>query len=201
MRDEFDPVALDVGFDAAPIPEVERAREEDAEKLKDKEFLREHRAKLLASQGLDPRDVDLRKPPKSPRPDFAIAAIYTLYVVPMAFWVFGVAPRGARLVALGIIAVAAVFLVLFWRTYVRAWKRQRRARAYVGTLLEKQRESDNTTFAVTGVFDGGRVELPYKIHRELVPGVRYRVHAPGTDEVAVDVAIDDDEPPRQGAYR
>jgi len=46
----------------------------------------------------------------------------------------------------------------------------------------------------------------YRLHANaagaLVPGVRYRVHAPGTDEVAVDVALDDDDAgKRRGAYR
>ena len=52
------------------------------------------------------------------------------------------------------------------------------------------------------VFEGGRIELPPRLYGALIPGVRYRVHAPETEDVAVDVAIDDEEPgARRSAYR
>lgn len=167
----------------------------DVTDVTDPEELRAHRAKLLASQSLDLADVDLKKPPKNPRADFAIGAIYALYGVLLAIWVFGPGEsKGVVWTGMVLAAVAFCVLVMFWRQYSRGWQRMRRSRVYVGKLVEKKADG--------AVFEGGEVELPRHIREELIPGVRYRVHAPETEDVAVDVALDDEEEPKKkSAYR
>lgn len=202
---DLEPVTVESDDDApfGRLPDVEREKEADAERLRDREVLREHREKLLASQSLTAKEMDIARPAKSPRADFAIAAIYTLYAVPMAVWVLGLGTsQGHFWTAAAIAAVAFCFLVMLWRQYSRAWLRIRRSRVYVGKLVEKRNERTSAEhFNVTAVFEGGEVELPWRIQKELIPGVRYRVHAPETEDVAVDVALDDEEPERRSAYR
>ncbi|MBS2020558.1 MAG: hypothetical protein JST00_47320 [Deltaproteobacteria bacterium] len=168
----------------------------------DPDELRVHRERLLRAQRLSRDDVDLRKPVKPPRAELAVAAIYTLYVVPVGVWVLGLGRSLGHLWAAAmIVAVASVFLALLWRTYVRSWKRTQRARVYEGVLVEKLSAAKGDVTPVA-VFEGGKIELPARLHRALIPGVRYRVHAPETEDVAVDVAIDDEEPgARRSAYR
>lgn len=182
-------------------PEDRIVETADEERL-DREALRAHRAKLLASQSLTVREMDLKNPPKSPRADLTIAAIYTLYVVPMTVWVMGLGTsQGHFWLATAIAATALCSLVLLWRQYSRAWQRIRRSRVYVGVLVEKQKVAGRDDLAALAVFEGGKIEIPQRLHDRLIPGVRYRVHAPETDDIAVDVALDDEEPAQRSAYR
>jgi hypothetical protein len=157
---------------------------------KDPAFLRVHRAELLAQQGL--RETDFARGDalrNATRRDFAVAAVYSSVAFVLSAWVVAVAKADHHLgVASLFISIVGLFVLLLWRNYFATRTAARRERAYEGVL-----ERTAGTYADNAVFEGGRVRLPPHIVKELVPGVRYRIHAAGTEDVAVDVALDDDE--------
>jgi hypothetical protein len=160
----------------------------------DREFLARHRAALLASQRIAAGDLAARA--RAPwRGDLVIASLHTLYALPLGVWVLGQAKGSAGAGApVVLVFLAALFGVVLWRSFLRSW-RAARAQTYEGRFLRQRVEH--------AVFDGGEVLLPEELQRQLVPGVRYRVHRmPSGDEeeVAVDVALDDVDV-TQGAYR
>ena len=158
----------------------------------DPEFLREHRAELLARQGLTPDAFTSAVFGSSTTRDLVVAIIYSTIALGLSCWVLWIGMAvGHGLVALILVAPVAFFVLLFWSNFAVSRRKALRGRAYEGVLEAK---------GDTAVFQGGRITLPPRIMNGLVPGVRYRIHAAGTDEVAVDVALDDEEKKR-GAYR
>ncbi|MBX3189977.1 MAG: hypothetical protein KF819_23330 [Labilithrix sp.] len=188
---ELDPVTVDAEEDDA---RVERHGVVDGAVLRDRDELRAHRERLRAAQGVT---EGLSTTARSAWPELAIAVAYTVYVLPMSFFVLHSVPSGEVLAGAALVFFAAVFLIAFWRSYANAARFARRTRVYDGVLVEKRAREDEAV----AIFEGGAVPIPKSVHRELVPGVRYRVHAPDTNDVVVDVALDDEAPAPETAYR
>jgi hypothetical protein len=159
---------------------------------RDPEFLREHREALLSRQDLTADAFSSAVFGNTTTRDLIVAVIYSAAALGLSSWVVWVGMAvGHGLIAVALVAPVAIFVLQFWSNFIVSRRNALRGRAYEGVL---ERKDDAAIFA------GGRVSLPPRILNELVPGVRYRIHAAGTDEVAVDVAIDDEEKKR-GAYR
>jgi hypothetical protein len=182
--DESEPVTVDLD-EPVGLEGLDRERTQ-----LDREELRDHRAELLSLQGLSPEQLPAIASPRSAWRELALALIYTLYVIPVSCVVLKYARSFQELFAAGaLVFFAGLFLVSFWRSYGRSARLARRTRMYTGVLVEKR--PGGRAGGTVAVFEGGSIILPAPCHRQLVLGVRYRVHAPGTEDVAIDVDVDE----------
>jgi hypothetical protein len=163
----------------------------------DLDLLRAHREELLAAQGLTHAELARRTGHAAMMRDLVVALAYSAYAVPTGIFVMREGGKQGHVgLSAAITTFAMFFFAVMWRSFIASRRRWARAKSYEGVLTQKH--DDAHDFVVE--FEGGSVAVPWVVYRELVPGVRYRVHAPGTDEVAVDVAVVDDVS-RTSAYR
>jgi hypothetical protein len=158
--------------------------------------LHAHRAALLGAQGIAAEDLPKTVARGSVVRDFVLAVLYSAYALPISWFVV---QEGARVKHLGlaaaVVAFAALFFVLMWRSFTKSYRAMKRAKSYEGVLIGV----DGDLLPVAE-FEGGTVHIPAELKTRLVPGVRYRVHAPDTEDVAIDVAVDEVDV-HESAYR
>ncbi len=162
----------------------------------DRAALRAHRTALLALQHLTPEALARRTGRVVVARDLALAVAYTAYALPLGTFVLREGTHQGHFGLSAVLAAfAALFFVIMWRGFFASLRQWRRAKSYEGVLVRVDAD-------LHAEFEGGSVILPHDVRTQLVPGVRYRVHAPGTDEVAVDVALDENDAAKhRGAYR
>jgi hypothetical protein len=188
VDDELAPIAVPLTPPVRPPP-VTASTDTS---VTDPEFLATHRRDLLALQRLSAAELaaQMRAPYRG---DLAIATLYTVYALPLGAWVV-LQSRHERDIGgpLAIVAFAALFGLVLWRAFFRSFRAVQRARIYEGRFVRHRVD--------VSVFDGGEILVPYEVQKALIPGVRYRIHGGGTEEIAVDVALDEIELERS-AYR
>jgi hypothetical protein len=192
VADPLAPVTLESEEAEAPAAEPDPPPSADATI-----DLRAHRAELLAAQGITSAELARRTGRGAVIRDLIIALAYSAYALPLGLFVLA---EGRHQGHFGLSAILAVFgglfFVLMWRSFLASLRAMRRSRSYEGVLRDVDVGSLNIA-----EFDGGTVRVPDTVHGRLQRGVRYRIHAPDTEEVAVDVAIDDVDVAEQSAYR
>lgn len=203
---EVDPSALTVDLEesdeeraeaSAPPPEVEPAADPS-----EPGFLEAHRAALLERQGVSATELEEAILGGVMRRDFVIAVGYSSTAFVVSTWVLWLGYTEHHvLAALLLIGLVGLFVRQLWRNYFASRRATLRERAYEGVLERKVRFGDDGAAIYDAVFPGGRVAVPPRVYVVLVPGVRYRVHGAGSDEVAVDVVVDEETPRRLSAYR